>query len=143
MVGYALSVPTARFYPDMTNGHGVRLFVEAELRRQPVAEETLFMAQLLATELVTNAVRHARSPVDLTVARQENRIRLEARDDSTSPPSPHPPDTDTRHRGLLILEDLSQDWGVEVKDPNGKVVWCEVDSRQTASDPGAAARPAD
>ena len=120
-------MPTACFARDLTSGDGVRRFVEEELRRQGnVSDEALFRAQLLATELVTNAVRHACSPVELTVALGEHRVRIQARDNSTATPAPPGPDSETRHRGLLLVEDLSESWGVEVEDRTGKVVWCEV-----------------
>lgn len=116
---------TAHFEPDLTSAQGVRRLVEDELEQDPVGEDALFQAQLLATELVTNAVRHAQSPVELTVARRQDRIRIEARDHSTARPS-LPDDDTTRHKGLLLVEDLSEAWGVDVQDQNGKVVWCEV-----------------
>ncbi len=119
-------MPTARFPCDLATGRDVRRFVEEELGPEAVGEETLFRVQLLATELVTNAVRHARSPVELTVAPSQDRIRIEARDDSRSMPCPPPVEAQTRHRGLLMMEDLSEGWGVEVHEHNGKVVWCEV-----------------
>lgn len=120
-------MPTACFAPDLTSGEGVRRFVEEELRRRGVvSDEAVFRAQLLATELVTNAVRHACSPVELTVALGEDRVRIQARDNSTATPAPPRPDSGTRHRGLLLVEDLSERWGVEMEDRTGKVVWCEL-----------------
>lgn len=120
-------MPTASFAPDITSGDGIRRVVEEELRRLgPVSDEAMFRAQLLATELVTNAVRHACSSVELTVALEQDRVRIQARDHSTAPPAPPRPDPETRHRGLLLVEDLSENWGVEVEDHTGKVVWCEV-----------------
>lgn len=120
-------MPTACFARDLTSGDGVRRFVEEELRRRGVvSDEAVFRAQLLATELVTNAVRHAGSSVELTVALGEDHLRIQARDKSTATPAPPRPDTETRHRGLLLVEDLSERWGVEVEDHTGKVVWCDV-----------------
>ncbi len=117
---------TLRFPPDLASAQEARCFVEDELRRESVGEETLFRAQLVATELVTNAVRHAHSPVELTVAHRDDRIRIEARDDSTARPTLPQVDPPTRHRGLLLVEDLCENWGVDVQDHSGKVVWCEV-----------------
>lgn len=119
-------MPTACFAQDLTSGDGVRHFVEEELRRGAVSEDTMFRAQLLATELVTNAVRHAGSPVELTVALGEGRVRIQARDGSPATPASPPAESETRHRGLFLVEDLSEDWGVEVEGHTGKVVWCEV-----------------
>ncbi len=117
---------TARFAPELQSAEGARRFVEDELRGENVGEEAVFRAQLVATELVTNAARHAHSPVELSVVRHQDHIRIEARDDSTATPTPTPADTPTRHRGLLLIEDLCDKWGVDVQDDAGKVVWAEV-----------------
>lgn len=119
-------MPTAQFARDLASADGVRSFVEQVLRREALGEDALFDTQLLATELVTNAVRHAGSLVELTVARRGDRICIEARDGSTTRPVPPRADVSTRHRGLLLVEDISVAWGVDVQDDNGKVVWCEV-----------------
>ncbi len=121
-------MPTAQFARDLASADGIRSFVEQVLRREALGENSLFDAQLLATELVTNAIRHAGSLVELTVARRGDRIRIEARDDSTTGPVPHHAEASTRHRGLLLVEDISEAWGVDVQDHSGKVVWCEVDA---------------
>jgi two-component sensor histidine kinase len=89
-------------------------------------------AQLVATELVTNAARHAGSAVELTINPGDGRVRIEARDDSAALPKPPAVGTPTRHRGLQLIEDLSQGWGVEARADRGKVVWCELASRGLA-----------
>lgn len=76
------------FAPELPSAEAARRFVEGELRRAAVDEETLFRVQLLTTELVTNAVRHANSSVELTVAHRGDRVRVEARDDSPNRPTP-------------------------------------------------------
>jgi anti-sigma regulatory factor (Ser/Thr protein kinase) len=119
-------VPSCRLAPEISNAEVARRFVEDELRREAVSEDTLFLAQLLTTELVTNAVRHAESPVEITVIRREDRIRIEARDDSTAVPALPADDPPIRYRGLLLVEDLAEEWGVEVEDRKGKIVWFEV-----------------
>ena len=122
---------TARFAPELECAMDARRFVDDELRPAGAGDDTLFHAQLLATELVTNAARHAKSPVELTVARGSGRVRIEARDGSAAMPASPPVDTPTRHRGLLLIEDLSEGWGVTAAD-GGKVVWCEIASKGLA-----------
>lgn len=123
---------TERFAGELRSTVGARRFVEDELRPAGAGEDTLLHAQLLATELVTNAVRHAKSAVDLTIALGNGCVRIEARDDSAALPRPTVVDTPTRHRGLLLIQDLSEDWGVTAHDGGGKVVWCELASRGLA-----------
>jgi anti-sigma regulatory factor (Ser/Thr protein kinase) len=121
-----------RFLPELRSAVEARRFVEAELRPAGAGDDTLLHAQLLATELVTNAARHARSPVDLTIARDRGRVRIEARDDSPATPTAPSVDTATRHRGVHLIEDLSQGWGVDAQADGGKIVWCELTSRGLA-----------
>jgi len=123
---------TVRFDPELRSALQARRFVEDELRPAGAGDDTLLHAQLLATELVTNAARHAQSSVELTIARGSGRVRIEARDDSAVTPTAPLVDTPTRHRGLHLIEDLSQCWGVEAQDDSGKVVWCELASRGLA-----------
>ena len=119
---------TARFDPELRSATEARRFVEDELRPAGAGEDTLCHAQLLVTELVTNAARHAHSAVDLTVAGEQGHVRIEARDDSSAIPTATRVDTETRHRGLQLIEDLSEGWGVEVRGDDGKTVWCELAS---------------
>ncbi len=119
---------TARFAPELRSATEARLFVEDELRPAGVGEDTLCHAQLLVTELVTNAARHAHSAVDLTVVGGQGRVRIEARDDSSAIPMAPRVDTETRHRGLQLIEDLSEGWGVDLRGGDGKIVWCELAS---------------
>lgn len=123
---------TLRFAPDLRSALEARRFVEDELRPAGVGEDTLLHAQLVATELVTNAARHAHSPVELTITPGDGRIRIEASDASTQLPTAPSVDTPTRHRGVHLIEDLSEGWGVEARDGSGKVVWCELASRGLA-----------
>ncbi len=124
---------TARFAPELRNAAEARRFVESELRLDDVGEEALFQAQLVATEFVTNAVRHGDGPIELSVARRDGYIRIEARDGSTAIPTPPPVETPTRHRGVLLIEDVCEHWGVDVEDSSGKVVWCEVRAPDVAA----------
>jgi anti-sigma regulatory factor (Ser/Thr protein kinase) len=130
---------TERFAPELRSATDARRFVEDELRPAGAGEDTLCHAQLLVTELVTNAARHAHSAVDLTIAGDHGHVRIEARDDSSVIPLVPRGDTETRHRGLQLIEDLSEGWGVDVLG-DGKVVWCELASRGLASLKSAARR---
>jgi len=119
---------TERFAAEVKSATEARRFVEDELRPAGVGEDTLCHAQLLVTELVTNAARHAHSAVDLTIVGEQGHVRIEARDDSSAIPIAPRVDTETRHRGLQLIEDLSEGWGVDVYGDDGKIVWCELAS---------------
>jgi anti-sigma regulatory factor (Ser/Thr protein kinase) len=79
--------------------------------------------ELLVSELVANAVRHAGTPVRLTLSRDGDGVRVAVRDGSPDRPRPRLPDTDSETgRGLFLVDQLTTDWGVE-EDRNGKTVW--------------------
>lgn len=84
-------------------------------------------AELLASELVTNAVMHARGPVRVRASRRRARtITVTVCDtESTLPRVEHGERTDDRGRGLQIVEAMSDRWGVVTRG-DGKCVWFEL-----------------
>jgi len=81
---------------------------------------------LLVTELVTNAVVHARSQVRVHVAIDQHRLRVDVQDDAPQLPARRPASKEALNgRGLLLLERLSDRWGYEA-GPVGKTVWFEI-----------------
>ena len=88
--------------------------------------DVLDTVALLVTELVTNAILHARTPLQLEIEVHPDRVRLCVEDASLQQPELHHYDTDAvTGRGLALLEQLATSWGVEAR-PSGKVVWCEI-----------------
>ena len=84
------------------------------------------VAELLTSELVTNAVLHVGSEVDVAVRLTPRTVRVEVRDASPDPPVPRHCEVDAlTGRGLRLVESMSEAWGC---DPNGygKVVWFEL-----------------
>jgi anti-sigma regulatory factor (Ser/Thr protein kinase) len=85
---------------------------------------------LLVTELVTNAVRHgaagASEQLGVQVLIGPERLRVEVRDrgDGFDPCSADPPRGDHGGWGLVLVEELSERWGV-VREEDGTVVWFE------------------
>lgn len=81
---------------------------------------------LCTDELVTNAILHVASEIDVVVRRLGEVLRVEVHDRSTRPPlrRVHPVDADTG-RGLELVEALTERWGVEAEE-GGKAVWFEL-----------------
>ena len=80
-------------------------------------------ARLLTSELVTNAVLHARTEMTITVEQTEQGVRIAVTDESPVPPSlRHHSDTATTGRGLRLLDQLAREWSVD-EDDGGKTVW--------------------
>jgi anti-sigma regulatory factor (Ser/Thr protein kinase) len=82
--------------------------------------------ELLASELVTNVIRHAASPFTVIVRYDGNLVRVEVGDGSRALPEARSPGVDDETgRGLLLLEALAAGWGV-TPTLAGKRVWFEV-----------------
>ena len=89
-----------------------------------VDDESQSDVVLAISELATNAVRHAKTPFDVVVE-TNGHVRLEVEDGSTSAPVRKTP-TDDGGRGLAIVDQLCDRWGVHIVDGR-KCVWCERD----------------
>lgn len=80
-------------------------------------------AVLVASELATNAVKHAGTRFEVVITAQET-IRIEVIDQAPVPPAVADPGM---HRfGMRIVAQLSDRWGADQIDGNGKIVWAEV-----------------
>ena len=111
--------------PEPRAARVARLFVERQLR-DLVAAEVAQIAVLLTSELVTNVVLHARSPMRLEVDLENHRLRVAVAD--RVPQQPRQRDTsDARMtgRGILLVAALAEGWGVDAA-PTGKRVWFEL-----------------
>ena len=95
------------------------------------------LAVLLTSELVTNAVVHARTPVRLTVY-HDTVLTVEVADGSPVLPAPSPisPDDD-RGRGLTLVAKLADRWGAR-PEGTGKVVWFVLEPGRAGEGSGAA-----
>jgi anti-sigma regulatory factor (Ser/Thr protein kinase) len=99
-----------------------------DLLRAHGLEPELHDAVLLASELATNSVVHAQSGFEVIVGRRDGRVRIEVVDsDPGVPQVQYVPAGATSGRGLLIVETLSDAWGVTPVEGGGKAVWFELD----------------
>ena len=130
-----------RLEPIATSARMARRFVLETLAGWG-DEASMDCASLLVSELVTNAIVHARSAVELELSRDADAdvLRVAVRDASVRPPRMGGFDLEALSgRGLALVEALSDRWGVEA-DASGKLVWFELtshlgshlQSRQTA-----------
>lgn len=121
----ALSQAGCTLAADLKSAREARAFVDELLARWD-AEEAIDVVVLLVSELVTNAVLHAGSRVELSVRLLADAVRVEVVDTSPVIPSPkEADDTDTSGRGLAIMDAMASAWGVDPL-PDGKRVWFEV-----------------
>lgn len=83
-------------------------------------------ALLAVSELVSNAVVHARGDPVVVMVYTEDRIRLEVHDGDPTPPVRRVPGLDAPGGfGLNIIDKLSEAWGSTTVD-DGKIVWCHL-----------------
>lgn len=82
------------------------------------------VAQLLASELVTNALQHGEGTIAMAMSVDPTGLRVEVSDQSPHPPRVrHPPPDWTGGRGLLLVEQLAGAWGITTHPGDGKGVW--------------------
>ncbi|HVM65464.1 MAG TPA: SpoIIE family protein phosphatase [Acidimicrobiales bacterium] len=140
--GVAMRLP-ARSASVATARHAVRDLAE----QWSLPEGVVLDAEMVVSELVTNAVLHARTDCELSIEPRLPGLRLAVADDDDAaplPPTAFVPladglltgaDSDkalagllaerATGRGMAIVEALSSRWGVESRN-GGKVVWAEL-----------------
>lgn len=118
--------------PDPSAVSRARAWVVSVLDGWP--EATVDTARLLLSEVVTNAVLHARTPISVDVRPYGDGAMFEVRDEHPAGPLPKhfEPDSPTG-RGLILVDALADEWGVTRTD-DGKVVWFLI---APASEPSA------
>ncbi|MFE7621800.1 ATP-binding protein [Streptomyces sp. NPDC057496] len=86
------------------------------------------VAELLLSELVTNALIHTGHGAVVTASVAPAKLRVEVRDFVSELPLSYVPDADddTHGRGLILVRSLADSWGVSTR-ALGKVVWFELD----------------
>jgi anti-anti-sigma factor len=117
-----------RLAPTPTAPAAARLFVRQTLQSWQLAppdEELSDQAQLLADELVTNAVVHAQTDLWLRLELRGDRLHIAVRDlgSRVLHPLPDDPEAEGGH-GLLVVTRVAKMWGIHPHPQGGKVVWC-------------------
>ncbi len=112
--------------PENDSVPAVRHFV-AFAQRVLGAHADPDVAALVTSELVANAVDVAAGEITVTIRYLGACLRVEVQDHGYGMPEiQHPSPADaTGGRGLLIVDQLADDWGVQPFLP-GKIVWFEL-----------------
>jgi PAS domain S-box-containing protein len=87
-------------------------------------DELAFTTELVVSELVTNAIRHATGPILLRLILERTLICEVFDGGPTAPHLRHPRTTDEGGRGLFLISQFTQRWGTRFL-PEGKVIWAE------------------
>lgn len=123
------------------------LYVPNDLRAVTVCRRTLRLvlaihgrphlsevAELVATELVANAVQHTKGPAALRIRWAHGVLRIGVWDTDPTPPRPTAPAATLAEagRGLALVRGCAGEWGwyplgpAQLPGGNGKFVWCEL-----------------
>jgi DNA-binding NarL/FixJ family response regulator len=91
-----------------------------------VGDDTMSIVELLTTELVMNSVEHADTKAIVTAEIHRNKVRVAVSDDGPGVPQRlDPSNVQESGRGLMIVDQLAQAWGVD-RTETGKTVWFEL-----------------
>jgi PAS domain S-box-containing protein len=124
------SFPRDQFATWPLNPHAgavaaARRHIRDRLASWQVDEDRAYTAQMIVSELVTNAIRYARAPIVLRLI-NDGTLTFEVRDGSLAAPHlRHARTIDEGGRGLFIVGQLSQDWGTRYAR-GGKTIWAEL-----------------
>ncbi|WCD90024.1 hypothetical protein KPP03845_106448 [Streptomyces xanthophaeus] len=117
------SIATWQLDADPANVADARHLVLAQLTAWDL-DELAFSTELIVSELVTNAIRHAGGPVRLRLIRADT-LTCEVSDSSnTQPRMRRARSSEEGGRGLYIVAQLSHRWGCRYTT-DGKTVWSE------------------
>jgi hypothetical protein len=116
------SMQSLRLAPHPTAPRASRDFVGRTLLDWRLSEH-IATACLVVSELVTNAMIHAGSDIEVTICEERRAIRIAVRDLGPDLPVERPTTTGEHGRGLAIVAGLSSAWGVLPSAEGGKVVW--------------------
>lgn len=116
--------------PATTSASTARRFVQGHLTDHalPLLVDDVV---LVASELATNAIAHARSQFTVSLTATSGTVTLSVSDGSAL--LPRVVDTaalDTTGRGMAIVDGLSREWGVLPHSRRGKAVWAAFDANQ-------------
>ena len=109
--------------PEVSSLGEGRRFVAKTLREWNVDEDTIEPVMLVANELVANAIVHAHSSPVLSLEDAGPDLLLRVADEMPNPPiARRAAPGEEGGRGLMLVEALSDCWGVDASE-SGKSVW--------------------
>ncbi|MEU1520326.1 SpoIIE family protein phosphatase [Streptomyces sp. NPDC005811] len=95
-------------------------------------DDAAFAAELIVSELVTNAIRYGRPPIHLRLIRDATLVCEVSDASSTAPHLRRARVFDEGGRGLFIVAQLTQRWGSR-HTYSGKTIWAEVPLQEEAA----------
>ncbi|WP_084729753.1 SpoIIE family protein phosphatase [Streptacidiphilus neutrinimicus] len=87
-------------------------------------DDLAFTTELILSELITNAIRHASGPITVRLLRTRSLVCEVSDGSSTAPHVRYAASTDEGGRGLFLVAHMSERWGTRYTD-RGKIIWTE------------------
>lgn len=118
------------FAPDAASIRAARRFVLDAVG--DAGQELRDAISVMVSELAMNAVQYARTSFDVRVELTDESLRVEVSDSGGGNPEarPLPPASSPNGRGLFIVDQLSDEWGiVPALDGSEKSVWFRISMR--------------
>jgi len=114
-----------------------RSFVDDSCGQWHVSQEVTEALRLISTELVTNVVVHAGTPMSLVLRRSHRHIHVAVIDDEPRPAVLRPPASpqSASGRGLIFVEAFSSAWGC-TPTATGKSTWATLANRSSGGPSG-------
>ncbi len=125
------------FAPAAASIRAARRFVAEEVG-DDVAQELRDAISVMVSELAMNAVQYAQTAFDVSIELAGQSLRVEVTDSGGGDPEirPLPPASRPHGRGLFIVDQLSDEWGISPSaDGRRKSVWFQLDMRTNAKSP--------
>jgi hypothetical protein len=114
---------------DLDAARKSRAFLRSSLEGHP--DDLIADAELVASELVTNAEFHGAPPITVRILATDEVLRIEVEDAGKQLPiQMRQRDDNMTGRGLAVIAALASGWGVDPRVPTGKVVWAELPIRR-------------
>lgn len=123
---------TLRVGRELSEIQRVRAWMAGILSASPVAPEQAADVLLMASELVTNVLRHTDSEPLVMVRIGSADVFVEVSDTDPAPPTRRSAQTDLLSPGgwgLHVVQLLSSAWGVQHHGAVGKTIWFRVHRR--------------
>lgn len=120
----SLPVASTRLPAHPASSRAARAFVAEHLHTWGL-DSAIDDASLLVSELVTNAILHGRSPMELVVRRVKTRVRVEVFNEDRRAPQARYPDAASGH-GFSLVQAVATRWGVGDEDGAGNGAWFEI-----------------
>ena len=117
------------FARDATEVRRARELVRRVVTNSGITEAATQDAELIVSELVTNAIRHGGEPIELQIRLDKEGLLIAVLDGGSALPVLRDPGPDdTSGRGLRLIQELSDRWS-SGRDTDNTVVWAYLAHR--------------